>query len=565
MINVILVTGFTGFVGKVVVETLFRCRARFPFDKVVLLVRANKTKSARERFLDLAKSSPCFGLLPSGWTDDVRVVEGDMATDDCGITDQSDATYLYENVTHIIHCAASISFMAAADVLLRENMGSSRSLLVLARRCRRLRHVVLTSTAYVTPWSAEPIQEQLVPIPVPAAELCERLLSGTMSGDDALKLTGHPNLYTLTKCLAEHVVAESRGELPLTIVRPSIVSAAWQHPMPGWVDSYAGATGIFTGVWTGVLRVVSGELHSGLDIVPVDNVAMSLVSTCLTDVPQIEKESGSSLSYPLRIFHATAGFEHNISAAQGKLTFDPSSQSYPIGLANQQQKTVYRIMASKRLPAHPTMKPSLRYHGQHALLLPLADFVHQAVPVALGRAWAAVSGNAEMSRNLARARRMQQSCNRYFAHFESHAYDFRSSPAPSRELLLDAGFEADEYLERVFRGAARFLLKLDVSLQTVATEKLYSQSESECEETASASESNSSSNGDQDDDSSANGGSVSGGSPASSVMNAAGVTGDDAAKAEKEEDDHDKETAVDNDERLPWKSLAIITGAAVTI
>ncbi|KAK7927527.1 secondary metabolism biosynthetic enzyme [Apiospora marii] len=521
--NVILVTGSTGFVGKVVVETLFRCRASFLFDKVIVLVRANKTKSARERFLDLAKSSPCFSLLTPGWTDDVRVVEGDMATDDCGITNQRDAAYLYENTTHIIHCAASISFIAAADVLLRENVGSSLNLLVLARRCRQLRHAVLTSTAYVTPWSAAPIHEQLVPLPVPAAELCERLRSGALSGDDALKLTGHPNLYTLTKCLAEHVVAESRRELPLTIVRPSIVSAAWQYPVPGWVDSYAGATGIFTGVWTGVLRVVSGELHSGLDIVPVDDVAMSLVSTCLADVPQIEKEDGSSLSYPLRIFHATAGIQHNISAAQ-----------------------VYRIMASNRLPAHPTMKPSLRYHGQHALLLPLADFVHQAVPLALGR-------------NLARARRMQQSCNRYFAHFESHAYDFRSSSS-----LLDAGFEVDEYLERVFRGAARFLLKLDVSLQTVATEKLYSQSESECEGTVSGSGSSSSSGGDEEenDDSSDNEGPVSGGSPASSIMEAAGVTGDDAVKVGDEEG-QDEETSVNGEESLPEKSQDIIIGVAV--
>ncbi|KAK8059927.1 hypothetical protein PG996_009857 [Apiospora saccharicola] len=320
--NVILVTGATGFVGKVVVETLFRCRASFPFDKLVLLVRANKTKSGRERFLDLAASSPCFSLLPPSWADDVRVVEGDMGADaDCGITDEGDATYLYENTTHIIHCAASISFTAAADVLLRENVGSSLNLLVLARRCRQLRHAVLTSTAYVTPWSAEPIHEQLVPLPVPAAELCERLRSGALSGDAALKLTGHPNLYTLTKCLAEHVVAESRHELRLTIVRPSIVSAAWQYPMPGWVDSFAAVTGIFTGVWTGVLRVVSGELHSGLDIVPVDSVAMSLVSTCLTDAPQLHN---GSHSYPLRVFHATAGTQHNISAAQGKLVFHSS-------------------------------------------------------------------------------------------------------------------------------------------------------------------------------------------------------------------------------------------------
>ncbi|KAK8080173.1 hypothetical protein PG997_007991 [Apiospora hydei] len=535
--NVILITGSTGFVGKVVVETLFRCRTSFPFDKIVVLVRANKTKSARERFLDLAEKSPCFSLLPPSWVDDVRVVEGDMGEDDCGIADKDDAAYLYKNTNHIIHCAASISFSAAADVLLRENVGSSLNLLALARRCPQLQHAVLTSTAYVTPWTTAPIHEQLVPLPLPAAELCERLRSGALSGDAALKLTGHPNLYTLTKCLAEHVVAEARAGLPLTVVRPSIVSAAWQYPMPGWIDSFAAVTGVFTGVWMGVLRVVRGNLETVLDIVPVDSVAMSLVSTCLADVPQPQTEksgsSASSGSYPLRIFHATTGIQHNIHAVQ-----------------------VYRIMTSARLPAHPTMKPDLRYYGQNALWLSLADFVHQAVPVALGRAWAAVSGNAKLARNLTKARRMQRSCNALFAHFGSHAYDFRSS----RDDTLDAGFEADEYLERVFRGAGKFLLKLDVSLQTVAMEKLYSESEA-----ASGSESTSSSGGSingGDDDSSVNDGeSESGGSAASSIMmDVAGVTSVDSTKT------GDGPLVVEGDGLLPKKkSGVVVTAVAVAL
>ncbi|KAK8051609.1 hypothetical protein PG993_002994 [Apiospora rasikravindrae] len=537
--NVILITGSTGFVGKVVVETLFRCRASFPFDKIVVLVRANQSKTARERFLDLAEKSPCFSLLPTSWVDDVRVIEGDMGEDDCGIADKDDAKYLYENTTHIIHCAASISFSAAADVLLRENVGSSLNLLALARRCPKLHHAVLTSTAYVTPWTTEPIHEQLVPLPLPAAELCERLRSGALSGDAALKLTGHPNLYTMTKCLAEHVVSDARANLPLTIVRPSIVSAAWQYPMPGWIDSFAAVTGVFTGVWMGVLRVVRGNLKTILDIVPVDNVAMSLVSTCLADVPQIESGSACT-SYPLRIFHATTGMQHNIHAVQ-----------------------VYRIMTSKRLPAHPTMKPNLRYYGQNALWLPVADFVHQAVPVALGRAWAAVSGNAKLAKNLTKARRMQQSCNALFAHFGSHAYDFRSSRSP-----LDAAFEADEYLERVFRGAGRFLLKLDVSLQTVAMEKLYSDNESGSETAACASSGlgsdsgSSSSGGDDDSSSTDDGDSESGGSPASSIMDVAGVTNGDAAKTE----DELLVELVESDSLLPEKnSGAVVTAVAIAL
>lgn len=57
--------------------------------------------------------------------------------------------------------------------------------------------------------------------------------------DDALveaitpKLLGsRPNMYTFTKALAESLVNQERGNLPVAIVRPSIVTAAWQEPMP---------------------------------------------------------------------------------------------------------------------------------------------------------------------------------------------------------------------------------------------------------------------------------------------------------------------------------------------
>lgn len=47
------------------------------------------------------------------------------------------------------------------------------------------------------------------------------------------KLIGdRPNTYTFTKALAENLLVEECGSLPVAIVRPSIVSAAWKDPYP---------------------------------------------------------------------------------------------------------------------------------------------------------------------------------------------------------------------------------------------------------------------------------------------------------------------------------------------
>lgn len=58
------------------------------------------------------------------------------------------------------------------------------------------------------------------------------------------KLVGNrPNTYTFTKALAEFWLKENRGDVPLVIVRPSIVISSINGPLPGWVDNWNGPTG----------------------------------------------------------------------------------------------------------------------------------------------------------------------------------------------------------------------------------------------------------------------------------------------------------------------------------
>jgi hypothetical protein len=43
--------------------------------------------------------------------------------------------------------------------------------------------------------------------------------------------------------LAEQVLEIECGNIPLVIVRPSIVTAAEKEPYPGWIDNINGPTG----------------------------------------------------------------------------------------------------------------------------------------------------------------------------------------------------------------------------------------------------------------------------------------------------------------------------------
>lgn len=45
-------------------------------------------------------------------------------------------------------------------------------------------------------------------------------------------LEGRPNTYTYSKSLGEQVIIEEANDLPTVIVRPSIIGAASDEPLP---------------------------------------------------------------------------------------------------------------------------------------------------------------------------------------------------------------------------------------------------------------------------------------------------------------------------------------------
>ena len=45
-------------------------------------------------------------------------------------------------------------------------------------------------------------------------------------------LGDYPNTYTFTKGLAEHIVTTENGDMPVSIVRPSIIAGSYKEPFP---------------------------------------------------------------------------------------------------------------------------------------------------------------------------------------------------------------------------------------------------------------------------------------------------------------------------------------------
>ena len=93
-----------------------------------------------------------------------------------------------------------------------------------------------------------------------------------------------PNTYTYTKNLCERLMKRRRGSVPLTIVRPAIITTSYEEPFPGWTDSLAAAAALFMFIGLGIVKVAKGDMKKIGDIIPVDVVVAAIIVATASNV-----------------------------------------------------------------------------------------------------------------------------------------------------------------------------------------------------------------------------------------------------------------------------------------
>src|SRR5580698_115806 len=79
-------------------------------------------------------------------------------------------------------------------------------------------------------------------------------------------MEGRPNTYTYTKAMAEIVISQEKGNLPVAIVRPSIVAPSIRDPVPGWIDTVNGPAGLGLLASLGILRTIDWDPSVRVDL-----------------------------------------------------------------------------------------------------------------------------------------------------------------------------------------------------------------------------------------------------------------------------------------------------------
>jgi fatty acyl-CoA reductase len=89
---------------------------------------------------------------------------------------------------------------------------------------------------------------------------------------------GWPDAYAFTKALGERLLVRQHAELPITVVRPSIIESALAEPRPGWIRGFRMAEPIIISYARGLLEEFPGIPEGVIDVIPVDLVVAAVLA-----------------------------------------------------------------------------------------------------------------------------------------------------------------------------------------------------------------------------------------------------------------------------------------------
>ena len=236
----VLLTGYPGFIGKRLTREILR---KHPKAKLICLVEESYLKNANATLESLAPTQQSR----------VRLISGDVSKLHLGLSGKE--LRQLEQVTHIFHLAAVQALNAPSEVMERTNLDGTRHILHLAKSLPNLKRLIHFSTCYVSGNRRGVITES------------------ELSQEQTFR-----NAYEETKYLGERLVQKAKKDLPICIIRPSIVVG---DSKTGVIDHFDGIYTLGIAIATSPVTVpipLPGEGIAPLNLVPVDFVTRATVA-----------------------------------------------------------------------------------------------------------------------------------------------------------------------------------------------------------------------------------------------------------------------------------------------
>ncbi|XP_022152881.1 alcohol-forming fatty acyl-CoA reductase-like isoform X1 [Momordica charantia] len=309
----IFVTGATGFLAKVMVEKILRVQPNVK--KLYLLIRAADDKAAAQRLKSEVIEKELFRVLKEKWranfgsmiSEKVVAVAGDISDERLLVLEESAKLRqeLYSQINVIVNLAATTNFDERYDVALDINTMGAKHVLNFAKKCVELKAFIHVSTAYVCGEREE--EELILESPYNMGDTLNgklglqieeerKLVNHTVTklraegatqksitlmlkdlGIERAKYYGWPNTYVFTKAMGEMLISDLKEDLPVIIIRPTIVSSTYKEPFPGWVEGVRTIDSLAVAYGKGKLTCFLGDVKTIIDVIPVDMVVNAML------------------------------------------------------------------------------------------------------------------------------------------------------------------------------------------------------------------------------------------------------------------------------------------------
>src|SRR3954454_2108181 len=380
----IAITGTTGFLGTALLERLLRS---VPDAEIVLLLRAGRRSTVQQRAHREIFKNDAFDALRAAIGPElhdmgarrVTVVPGDVGRDGLGLGDEGRAAFASCDL--VIHSAATVAFDSPLDAAVEVNLLGPTRLANTLTDVGSPAHLVAVSTCYVAgnrrggapeqllsespffldiDWRAEVDAARRARADTEAESRTPELLAkfrkqarrelgaaGTPllaakteqrrtqwvkermveAGRARASSLGWPDAYAYTKALGERALVESRGDVPVSIVRPSIIESALAEPKPGWIRGFRMAEPVIISYARGLLSQFPGVPEGIVDVIPVDLVVDAVIAVAArgpdpsgdVDVTQVASGSANPLRYKRLVDVSSNWFrEHPLYDTKGQ-------------------------------------------------------------------------------------------------------------------------------------------------------------------------------------------------------------------------------------------------------
>ncbi|KAI3417727.1 Fatty acyl-CoA reductase, partial [Psidium guajava] len=302
------ITGATGFLAKVLVEKILRTVP--DVGKIFLLMKAKDKEAAMARLSSEIICTELFKSLRQTYGKSYETfmlsklipVVGDISKSNLGLGDEL-VDFIANEVDIIVNSAANTKFDERYDVAIDINTKGPYHVMSFAKRCSQLKVFLQVSTAYVNGERQGKIMEKPFcvgdsivresygaepPTSLPQLDV-EReihlaLESKKASEDHAVaqkmkelglnraKKFGWQDTYVFTKAMGEMLIDNMGGEVPVIIIRPSVVESTMKEPFPGWMEGNRMMDPIILSYGKGQLTGFLADPNGVLDVVPADMV-----------------------------------------------------------------------------------------------------------------------------------------------------------------------------------------------------------------------------------------------------------------------------------------------------